>query len=113
MRMWMIDTKLLCNKHLLGEHVECHMLTGHLKRKRRIDKYIDNNLLEPLSIKQRHDALAKEMIARQFKHNSPLRKPNISYLPVNQQKYRVNTITAHTDLKKRCTLCRQRAQSCD
>ena len=30
MRMWMVNPGFMCNKHLLGEHVECHMLVGHL-----------------------------------------------------------------------------------
>ena len=25
MRMWMVNPKMMCNKHLLGEHVELHL----------------------------------------------------------------------------------------
>ena len=32
MRQWMVDPRLLCRKHLLGEHVENHMFIGTLKR---------------------------------------------------------------------------------
>lgn len=28
MRMWMVDPKIMCRKHLLGEHLELHMLAG-------------------------------------------------------------------------------------
>jgi len=28
MRMWMLNPKALCRKHLMGEHVEIHMLVG-------------------------------------------------------------------------------------
>lgn len=34
MRMWVVNPKILCRKHLLGEHVELHMATGHLQRGR-------------------------------------------------------------------------------
>jgi hypothetical protein len=30
MRMWMVPPKVMCRKHLLGEHVEIHMLAGSL-----------------------------------------------------------------------------------
>ena len=32
MRMWMIDPKLLCRKHLLGEHLEIHMFVGTINK---------------------------------------------------------------------------------
>ena len=28
MRMWNVDVTKMCNKHLLGEHVEMHMFVG-------------------------------------------------------------------------------------
>ncbi|MHC4725460.1 MAG: pyrimidine dimer DNA glycosylase/endonuclease V [Planctomycetota bacterium] len=53
MRMWMVNPAVMCKKHLLGEHVECHMLVGHLQRKRRITNYIKLNLLQPKSLRER------------------------------------------------------------
>ena len=32
MRMWMLPPAGMCRKHLLGEHVELHMLLGSLRR---------------------------------------------------------------------------------
>ena len=32
MRMWNVDPKLMCNKHLLGEHVEMHMFFGTIQK---------------------------------------------------------------------------------
>lgn len=32
MRMWMLPPETMCRKHLLGEHVELHMLLGSLRR---------------------------------------------------------------------------------
>jgi Pyrimidine dimer DNA glycosylase len=34
MRMWLVDPRLMCSQHLLGEHVELHMLVGSLNRKK-------------------------------------------------------------------------------
>lgn len=32
MRMWLVPPSHMCRKHLLGEHVELHMLLGTLKK---------------------------------------------------------------------------------
>ena len=37
MRMWMIDPKLLCRKHLLGEHGEIHKHLPSLRKGHRVD----------------------------------------------------------------------------
>jgi hypothetical protein len=46
MRMWMVPTKIMCDKHLLGEHVEHHMFLGSLKQGFNLDGYVKNNLFE-------------------------------------------------------------------
>lgn len=70
MRMWMVPPIYLCNKHLLGEHVETHMFVGHLKLGRRLGAYA--SLCEPHRLVERHDELAAELRARGFIHKSPL-----------------------------------------
>ena len=40
MRMWMLPPKGLCRKHLLGEHVELHMLLGSMRRGKNIDGFL-------------------------------------------------------------------------
>lgn len=72
MRMWKVNPKLLCDKHLLGEHVEMHMFTGCLAKGKSIQGYIDKGLVELDKIEKRHNELADEMIRRGMKHNSPL-----------------------------------------
>ena len=32
MRMWMVPVQYMCRKHLLGEHVEHHMLVGSIHK---------------------------------------------------------------------------------
>jgi hypothetical protein len=109
MRMWMTDPKTMCRKHLLGEHVECHMFLGHLKKKRKITKYIENNCLEPTSLKKRHDELAKEIKRRGYNHNSPLdfKKEFIDYLPYEHKNYKVDIKASLRDLVTRCKDCKK------
>jgi hypothetical protein len=111
MRMWMANPAVMCNKHLLGEHVECHMLVGHLQRKRRIVNYIRLNLLQPRSMRERHDQLALEMKNRGMLHKSPLPEFDLSYLPEEHRTYTVNRDESLTELLRRCLECRERLRS--
>ncbi|MFC1846144.1 pyrimidine dimer DNA glycosylase/endonuclease V [Chloroflexota bacterium] len=72
MRMWMVDPGTMCRNHLLGEHVECHMFAGTIRRGKNIQGYLDKGLLEIHNIRSRHDELAQEMQRRGYKHKSPL-----------------------------------------
>ena len=74
MRMWGVDPKILCRKHLLGEHVEMHMFVGCINKRISLKGYIDNNLVEVHNIKDRHDKLVDEMKKRNMNHKSPLPK---------------------------------------
>ena len=108
MRMWMVDPAVMCNKHLLGEHVECHMLVGHLQRKRRITNYIRLNLLQPSSLRERHDQLALELKDRGMLHKSPLPEFDLSYLPEEHRTYTVNVEDSLIELSRRCSECKRR-----
>jgi len=108
MRMWMVNPAVMCNRHLLGEHVECHMLTGHLRRKRGIKNYIRLNLLQPSGLRERHDQLALEMKNRGMLHKSPLPEFDLSFLPEEHRVYTVNTRRSLTELSARCPQCRER-----
>jgi len=103
----MVNPGFMCNRHLLGEHLECHMFVGHLKRKRRITNYIRLNLLEPTNLRERHDKLALEMENRGFMHKSPLPEYDISYLPERHRIYTVNVEESITELSRRCSNCRK------
>ena len=106
MRMWMVNPKVMCRQHLLGEHVECHMFVGALKRKVQMKGYIDNNLMQPGSLQERHDQLAAEMENRGMNHKSPLKEYDISHLPEKHQKHILNVECALTELTRRCERCR-------
>ena len=71
-RMWMVDPRIMCRQHLLGEHAELHMIAANIKLGRSLDGYIRINAIEPKSIKRRHDELAVELGLRGMEHKSPL-----------------------------------------
>ena len=103
----MVDPKIMCDKHLLGEHVEIHMFVGALQRKKKIDGYIKNNCLEPQSIVPRHEILKREMKKRNFNHRSPIELVDISYLKEKIRNYKIDILSSKTDLLNRCKKCRK------
>ena len=56
----MIDPIMLCNKHLLGEHVELHMFVGTINKGKKLDGYKKNGLVEVHNIRSRHKELVGE-----------------------------------------------------
>jgi hypothetical protein len=113
MRMWMVDPKILCQQHLLGEHVELHMLVGSIKRGKSIDGFILNGLIEPKSIVSRHEELVKEMIRRDINHKSGIVEKVLGILVEKYPKYKDFSLTKEQksrsleDLLKRCTKCQE------
>jgi hypothetical protein len=110
MRMWMVDPKILCRKHLMGEHVELHMFVGTFKKKKNITGYIRNNLLEICSIINRHQMLAEEMTRRGYNHQSDLdfNLDMVGYCQPEHIKYKVDSCSALADLISRCSICKER-----
>lgn len=72
MRQWLINPKLMCDRHLIGEHVEHHMFIGAINKGRKLEGYFKNNCLQIDSLNLRHESLVREMGRRGMKHNSPL-----------------------------------------
>jgi hypothetical protein len=110
--MWMANPKILCRKHLLGEHVELHMFLGTLKKGNSISGYLSNNLLEPMSIISRHGELVKEMERRGYNHYSEIdHNEVIHYLQFfleNELHTKINKEKAFEDLISRCPECKKR-----
>ncbi len=100
MRMWNVDPKLMCRKHLLGEHVEMHMFAGTLAKGVSIQGYLDGGLVEVDRIRIRHDELAAEMERRGYRHSSPLRDDCPSFCAG-----RVNADENLSELARRCPQC--------
>jgi hypothetical protein len=106
----MVNPKVMCRKHLLGEHVEHHMFIGTLRKGKKIDKYLTNNLLEPLSLYKRHKEISLEMIRRGYNHNSPLSEIDaciVLYLKSEQLTWKIDKGKAAQDLIRRCPECKK------
>ena len=104
MRMWMVDPRMMCRSHLLGEHNEIHMIVGAIRLKRRLDRFFENNCLEIGAIKKRHRALVQEMRRRGYRHQSPLPDYSAAYLG-EQQAIRIDVHNAKLELIRRCPTC--------
>lgn len=106
----MVHPSLLCNKHLLGEHVEHHMFIGTIRKGISINGYILNGLVEPDQIVARHDVLATEMEKRGMNHKTPIQTEDLIMMRDYNIKHptiqRVNADYNLNDLKTRCERCR-------
>jgi len=100
MRMWMVNPRRMCDQHLLGEHVELHMLVGTLLRKRSVAGFVANNLIEVHNVRRRHAALVAEMTRRGMTHRSPL--PAFRAVRLGKVNIRMNL----KELARRCRDCR-------
>ena len=111
MRMWLCDPKIMCQKHLCGEHLEMHMFLGSLKAGKKIDGYLKNNLFQPRLLFQRHEDLKQEMITRRYNHKSCIKESDCSYvldMPQEKQYWEIDKDKALKDLLSRCPKCRGR-----
>lgn len=104
----MVPARFMCRKHLLGEHVEHHMLVGSINKGLSMAGFVANNLLEPRSILTRHDELVQEMQRRGYKHNSPLTGVDLSGLPEEHAAAVVDGESSLLDLLGRCPDCAAR-----
>jgi hypothetical protein len=101
----MIDPKLMCRQHLLGEHNEIHkhrhnFVKGH-SIKGRVDPKV---LVVPYAMQSRHDQLVEEMLRRGYKHMSPYELPDLT--PYESYKDLVADIGYNIhDLCERCEEC--------
>jgi len=102
MRMWMVEPKIMCRKHLLGEHVELHMLVGSINKNKKLNGFIDNGLVEIVSITERHNELVEEMNNRGYNHNSSL--PEFDLKPEYKECF-VNREESLNELISRCNEC--------
>lgn len=110
MRMWMVEPRHMCRKHLMGEHVEMHMFLGSMLKGVSMRGYCANNLMEPEQLKARHDALAVEMERRGYTHNSHMDQCDFEYglyqMPRDLQVVKIDPVPAAADLFSRCEVCR-------
>jgi hypothetical protein len=66
----MVNPRILCRQHLLGEHAEIHMFIGTINRKKSVEGYLQKGLLEVHNLFSRHNEIVEEMLKRGYKHHS-------------------------------------------
>ncbi len=97
----MVNPRRMCLRHLLGEHVETHMIAGHLRAGRRLGRFAADGLVEQQRLRERHDALAREIERRGYRHASPL-PPFVQ----TAERCRIDRRRSLADLARRCADCR-------
>lgn len=110
MRMWMVDPKIMCRAHLLGEHRELHALAGMLRQGISLAGYHANGLLDLGMINLRHDELVAEIRARSYAHHTPLEiNPHVY---TNEPLGHVDRSLSFIELVDRCSACATRSSEC-
>jgi hypothetical protein len=104
MRMWGIPVENMCNKHLLGEHVEMHMFVGTINKNKNLNGYFKNKLVVISEIKKRHNEIVNEMIKRGMNHKSELPEFKWNSLEMGE----INIEENKKELKRRCEECRKK-----
>ena len=99
--MWMVDPRIMCDRHLLGEHVEIHMCVGTLRRGRSVAGFLERGLLELHNLYKRHQQLVREMERRGMRHRSPLARIR------PKRAGRVDRLANLEELARRCAACRE------
>jgi hypothetical protein len=106
MRMWCVNPKLMCDKHLLGEHLEVHMFFNIiLERKMTLHGYVSSGLLDSTKLVGRHKELVEEMESRGFNHQSPLATGGDVDIAMKFWPGKVDAVGNYEILRKRCARC--------
>ena len=102
--MWMVDPKIMCREHLLGEHVETHMFVGTIDRGKSIEGYLRNGLVELHNLYERHAELVDEMLQRGYNHCSEVDEKWKCVAQVGV----INREKSLRELLNRCSKCKSR-----
>jgi hypothetical protein len=120
MRMWMVDTRIQCYSHGLGEHRELHMCVGFVLNPKHPGKpgsilkpYLEAAIIEPTAFYSRHEELVAEFRRRRwpsgFNHTTPM-PPVESIIPAERDKplwnVKVHRVWSLLELLRRCPRCR-------
>ncbi len=105
MRMWMVRPEIMCTQHLLGEHAEIHMFISVINHGKQVKGYLEKGLIEVNNLYDRHNELVREMIHRNYRHNSPISEEwkhaqNLGHIDKEKNL---------KELMSRCSKCRMRA----
>jgi hypothetical protein len=100
----MVNPRIMCRQHLLGEHAEIHMFIGTIDRKKSVKGYLQKGLLEVHNLFSRHNELVNEMQKRGYTHHSNV-----------EEKWKTAKTAGFIDRKRnleelvnRCSKCKRR-----
>ena len=106
MRMWLVNPEWLCRKHLLGEHVELHMLLGSIEKDKNLTGFIDGGLIDASQLPSRHTELVEEMERRGYNHNSPIDLTEKAFKYIISAVGKIDIHKSIWDLQSRCSECK-------
>lgn len=108
MRMWLLEPRLLCDQHLLGEHHELHTIAGTVMKGRYnlIWAMEKRGFIHVGSVRERHKELVREMISRGMNHKSPMNLYCAKSLLTTANL--IDVARNLRDLFGRCLACRDR-----
>jgi hypothetical protein len=106
MRMWMVNPRVMCGRHLFGEHRELHAIIGMIKNPKlhaSLKGLASRGFLELSSIYSRHQQLHTEMGLRMNKqYTSELQEVEL------WDTGKVDPLVSINELHTRCKQCRRR-----
>ena len=102
----MVNVKILCNLHLLGEHGEIHKHRHNFVKGQRIGGR--KGQIEPVSMASRHDELEVEMRSRGMNDKSPYEQPDLSGYDL--EGFTVDRDESLKELIHRCPECLERSK---
>ena len=108
MRMWMVDPRIMCFKHLCREHCEVHRLVANLRKGRDVRSYLLRQVLDISSIYIRHKELEDEIMARGGKLDSPLSAAECIAFARWYGSTTINIGRSLADLSDCCKECRRK-----
>lgn len=109
MRMWGVNPRWLCNKHLVGEHGEMHKFLPTFHKKISVDRRFTPIVqIQFIGYLERHEALAVEMMSRGMNHSSPLvNLPDFESIYPQYYHLQIDIEYSILDLTSRCSLCKE------
>lgn len=111
MRMWMVNPKFLCRKHLSGEYSEVFKHRHNFVKKHSMTgRIFPTVLIEPTSMKTRVEQLRAEGLSRGYNYKAQYEMPDISYLPKEERNAKVDVNESIRELKRRCPDCAKRIE---
>ena len=100
----MVNPRIMCRQHLLGEHAEIHMFIGTINHKKSVEGYLRKGLLEVHNLYSRHNELVEEMEKRGYKHRSEVNEK----WKLTGKNGSINRESNLKELINRCLKCRSR-----